>query len=166
MRGKCPTAAVLWGAASRISLKRYTASLCRSHLAFAPVVSLSLTGTNHTIALTRQQLGRIPVSFYLRSDFHMADNLAIAIHALPMRLFTRLSVDEILLLRYMNWSVNFGGLPFNDDSTTLIKTLVTCEEAGTYIHTRYTRVVDDILRSSFHFIKQEYFGSWNVEEFT
>ena len=42
----------------------------------------------------------------------MIDNLSIAIHALLMRMLTSLSVDEILLLRYVNWSSYFRGLPF------------------------------------------------------
>ena len=47
-----------------------------------------------------------------RSDFHVVDNLSIVFHALPMHLLTSLSVVEILLPRYMNWSSNFQGLPF------------------------------------------------------
>ena len=42
----------------------------------------------------------------------MIDNLSIAIHALLMRMLTSLSVDEILLLRYANWSSYFRDLPF------------------------------------------------------
>ena len=40
-----------------------------------------------------------------RSDFHMIDNLPIAIHHIVMRMFTSLSVDEILLSKYVNWSL-------------------------------------------------------------
>ena len=36
------------------------------------------------------------------SDFHMIDNLLIAILGLSVRKLTLLSVDEILLSRYMN----------------------------------------------------------------
>ena len=46
------------------------------------------------------------------SNIHMHLKFSIAIHALPMHMLTLLSVDEILLLKYMNWSTNFRGLPF------------------------------------------------------
>ena len=36
----------------------------------------------------------------------MVDNLLIAVHDLPMCMLTLLLVDEILLPRYMNCSVN------------------------------------------------------------
>ena len=52
-----------------------------------------------------------------RKDFHVVVNLWIAIHALPMRMLISLSVDEILLPRYMNWFINFRGLPFNKKMT-------------------------------------------------
>ena len=50
-----------------------------------------------------------------KSDFHIVDNLSIAIHCLPMCMLTSLSVDEILLTRYINWLTDFGGLPFNEE---------------------------------------------------
>ena len=49
-----------------------------------------------------------------RSDFHVVDNQSIAVHALPMSVLILLSVDEILLPRYMNLSTSFRGLPFNN----------------------------------------------------
>ena len=42
-----------------------------------------------------------------RSDFYMIDNLSITVHAFTRRMFISLSVDEILLPRYLNWSTNF-----------------------------------------------------------
>ena len=39
------------------------------------------------------------------SDFHMIDNCSIAVHAFPMGVLTSLSVEEILLLRYVNWLI-------------------------------------------------------------
>ena len=42
--------------------------------------------------------------------FHMMDKLSIAFHAFPVCRSTSLSVDEILLPRYVNWSTNFRGL--------------------------------------------------------
>ena len=44
----------------------------------------------------------------------MIDNQSTAVHGLPMRILTALSVDEILLSRYINWSTNFSGLLFDD----------------------------------------------------
>ena len=40
-----------------------------------------------------------------RLDFHMVDNLSIAEYALPKRMLTSLSVNEILLTRYMICSI-------------------------------------------------------------
>ena len=37
-----------------------------------------------------------------RLDFHIVVKLSIAVHTLPMRTLISLSVDEILLPRYMN----------------------------------------------------------------
>ena len=47
----------------------------------------------------------------------MVVNLSIAVHELHLRMLTSLSVDEILLLRYMNWSTNFRGLILNVEMT-------------------------------------------------
>ena len=41
----------------------------------------------------------------------MINNLSISVHAFTRHMLTSLSVDEILLLRYMNLSTNFRGLP-------------------------------------------------------
>ena len=49
-------------------------------------------------------------SLSVRSDFHMTDSLFEASHAFPIRVFTSLSVDEILLPRYMNCSTGLRGL--------------------------------------------------------
>ena len=55
------TAAVLWSASSRICLKQLTASLCSSHLVFSPSLSSKSRWCDHTVVVTRLQLGRIPV---------------------------------------------------------------------------------------------------------
>ena len=44
----------------------------------------------------------------------MVVNLSIAIHTLLIYMLTSLSVDEILLPRYTNYS-NFKGLPYNEE---------------------------------------------------
>ena len=51
-------------------------------------------------------------SHFILSDIHMINNLSTAIHIFPIHILTSLSVDEILLLRYMNWGTNFRGLLF------------------------------------------------------
>ena len=53
-----------------------------------------------------------------KSNFHKVDNLSVAVHTLPMCILIRLSVDEILLPRYVNWSTNFRGLPFHEEMTS------------------------------------------------
>ena len=53
------------------------------------------------------------------SDFYMINNLSIAVHALLICIFTLLYVDKILLPRYVNRSMNFRGLPFNEKMTSL-----------------------------------------------
>ena len=47
-----------------------------------------------------------------RSNFHMIDSLLIAVHAFVKRILTLLSVDETLLPRHVNLSINFRGPPF------------------------------------------------------
>ena len=48
------------------------------------------------------------------SDFQIVINLSIAVHALPMPMLTLFSVDEILLPRYLKWSINFRGFLFTN----------------------------------------------------
>ena len=50
-----------------------------------------------------------------KSDFHMVDNLLIAVHASPMRMLISLSVDKLLLMRYMIWTTNFKALPYKEE---------------------------------------------------
>ena len=49
-------------------------------------------------------------SRFIQSDFSIFDKLSIEVHSLPIRTFTSLSVDEILLAKYMNCYSNFRGL--------------------------------------------------------
>ena len=46
-----------------------------------------------------------------RLDFYMVNHLLIAVYVYPMTLKS-LSVDEILILKYMKWSTKFRGLSF------------------------------------------------------
>ena len=45
-----------------------------------------------------------------------------------LSMLTSCSVDEILLSKYMNWSPNFRGLPFNDQMAQLHKDAACCFE--------------------------------------
>ena len=94
-------------------LKQHAASLYCSRLVFSSVVSLQLKWCNHTLILIWLQVGRIPI-LSEGSDFYMVINLSKAVHAFPMHMLILLSVDEILLLRYINWFTNFRGLLFNE----------------------------------------------------
>ena len=82
-----------------------------AHLAFSPSISLAPRWCKHTVVLTWPQVGK--KSHFLRTDFHMVDNLSIAVHVCLMHMLTLVSVDEIWLPRYVKWSTNFKGLPFN-----------------------------------------------------
>ena len=44
-----------------------------------------------------------------RSDFYMIDNQSVSFLTFARRMLTSLSVDEILLPRYMNLCTNFRG---------------------------------------------------------
>ena len=46
-----------------------------------------------------------------RSDFHMINNLSIAVHTFARHIL--MSVDEMLLPRYVNFSTNFSELSFS-----------------------------------------------------
>ena len=99
------TNAVWWYTLTQICTKRHTVFLCSSHLAFSPKALLKSRWCSHTTVLTLLLLERISVLFYQRLDFDMGNNLSITVHAL-----TSLSIDEILLLRYVKWSTDFRGL--------------------------------------------------------
>ena len=49
-------------------------------------------------------------NFILSDNFSIIDSLSIAVNAFSRRMLTSLSVDEILLLRYVNLFTNFRGL--------------------------------------------------------
>ena len=45
-----------------------------------------------------------------RSNFIISEKLSIATHACPLRMLTSLSIDEILMPMYVNWSTDFWSL--------------------------------------------------------
>ena len=123
MGDRWPDSCYFLEAASRISSKQHLTFMCRSHQAFSQSVSLESKWYNHTVV---QQLWRIRIQVvqpnrhtttlknsYFALDCYIISKLLTAVHAFPICVLTFFSVDEILLLRYVNWSSNFIDLPFN-----------------------------------------------------
>ena len=103
------TATALLDATSRICPKHPSVFLCSPHLAFFSMSFQRVRGCIHTIVLTQTQLGRNPVLFYqisIRSIICQYQS-----RLFPMCLLASLSVDEIRLPMYVNWSINFRGIP-------------------------------------------------------
>ena len=73
-------------------------------------MSLSLLFQQYPVCLVHLTLKDIHFTLSKRSDFHMIYSFSIAVHTFLMCMLTLLSVDAILLLRYMNWSANFRNL--------------------------------------------------------
>ena len=81
MRGKWLHSCYFVGLAFMICSKKYCVF---PHLTFSPYVSLAFKWCIYIVViLTQPQLGRSFVLIYQRSDFHMTDNLSIAVHAFP-----------------------------------------------------------------------------------
>ena len=62
-------------------------------------------------------------SFFIRSkrsDFHRIENLSIALHAFCIFLLTSLSVNEILLLKYLNSFTNFTRIQLKVETAPFI----------------------------------------------
>ena len=97
---------LFWGeASSRICSRQSTKFLSRSHLAFPPCILSVSVWCIHTVVLIQVQFERNPVWFYQTS---MNDNLPIAFPTFTRLMLTSLSIDEILLPRFVNWSNNFS----------------------------------------------------------
>ena len=65
--------------------------------------------------------------FYFVGYIRFSCDLSIADHAFARRMLTSLSIDEMLLLRYLNWYTNPYGLPFKlEIGSVLFKTFVLC----------------------------------------
>ena len=102
------TAVVSWIVAYWISSKQHVAFLYSSHLAFFSLRFLSIRVVHpysSTNTVTYCKKLRFILSDWL--DFHMTDNLSIDVHSFSWHILTSLSVDEILLPRYVNMSTNF-----------------------------------------------------------
>ena len=96
--------------------KQHTASLFSYNIAFSPDISLKCRWCNYMIILTMLQCRRILILFLSEcSDFHLVFNLSRVVHAFPRHMLTLLSVEEILLTKYVNWSTNFRNLLFDEE---------------------------------------------------
>ena len=60
----------------------------------------------------------------VRSDLQMTDNLFVANHAFPINVLTSLSVDEILLPRYVNCSTGLRGLPSSVEMSPFFQRII------------------------------------------
>ena len=101
---------VTWGNNMKLEVARY---LCSSYHTFSPKIRIQVVQPcNSTDMVTAWKNSHFILSEI--SNFHKINSLSIAVHDLLMNILTSLSVDEILLPRYMNWSSDFGGLSFNE----------------------------------------------------
>ena len=91
------------GVASRICSRQLVASLCSSLLVFS---CISLASKWYIYTTTAGKKSDFILSE--KSDFHMIDNLSIAVHRFIICILTSFSVDKILL---STWSSNYRGLP-------------------------------------------------------
>ena len=104
------TTAIFESATSRICSKQHTVfmkiqSRCFP-MCFVKIRVVQLCSNNDTATIWKKSRSILSE----RLDFHMIDNLSIAINAFTMRILTSLSGDEILLPRCVNWSTNFRWL--------------------------------------------------------
>ena len=98
--------------------KKQLASFCSSHLAFYSNRFLKVQVVlPYNITDTATAWKNFCFILSVRSDFLIVDNLSIAFSAYPMHILISLSVDEILLLRYMNRRTSFRGMSFNVEMT-------------------------------------------------
>ena len=93
-------AAVLWSAASRIYSKQHVAFSCSFHLAFSQcgIHVVHLYNSTNSARVCKE------LCFILakKPDFHRINNLSIVVHTFARHMLTLLSVNEIVLPRYMS----------------------------------------------------------------
>ena len=94
--------------------KQHVEFLYSFHLAFSTCILLTSMWCIHRVVLTQPQSCVISSA---RLDFHLIDNLFIAVQTFAWHMLTSLLVDEILLLRYVNLSTNFRGLSLKVEMT-------------------------------------------------
>ena len=97
--------AILFDVAPRIFSRQHVAFLCIFHLVFFFICFVSIHMVHPCSSMETATAGKKFCFILLeKSDFQM-------IHVFSRHMLTSLSVDEILLLRYVNRSTNFKGLP-------------------------------------------------------
>ena len=109
----CRTTASLWGAASRICSVLLAALLgsCRQAFFSIRFVSVHVVHPYSSIDTTAAWK-KLRFILSVRSDFHMTDNLSLAVYAFARRVFMSVSVDETPLPMYVNLPTSFRELPF------------------------------------------------------
>ena len=65
------------------------------------------------------------IKYYIKIE-SLIDNLSIAVRTFVRRMFELFLVDAILLLRYVNMSINFRSMPLSGDSFFWFKTHELC----------------------------------------
>ena len=98
----------MWGVASRICSRQHEDFLCSYHLAFSSMCFVHIHVVHPYSSIDTDSLEEI-LLYFIRSHFHMIDNLSIAFHTYARCMLTPLSVDE--MPKYLNWFTNFKGLP-------------------------------------------------------
>ena len=91
-------------------VQKNTVFLSSSHLAFPLGVLLVQMEQLYSGTDTATTWKKFPFILSEMPDFHWNDNMSIAVHAFPIFMLISLSVDEILLPRYVNRSIEFRGL--------------------------------------------------------
>ena len=89
-----------------------------SYLAFSPCILFESSWCIHMVVLTQTRFGR---NCFILPDFHMIDNLLIAIYAFTMPMLRPLSVNKILLPMYVNESTDFKGLALKVEIASCLK---------------------------------------------
>ena len=84
--------------------------LCSSHLAFSLCVSIHRVHPKNSIDIATTWKKSLFILLN-RSDFHIISNLPIAFQIFTRCMLTSLSVNEMLLVRYVKGSTYFWGLP-------------------------------------------------------
>ena len=74
---KWPYSCCFLSAASKICSKQHAASLCNSYLAFSLVFLSESRWYIHTVVQMWLQLGKNPILFYQRPDFHLINDLSV-----------------------------------------------------------------------------------------
>ena len=106
------TAVVLWGVASRICSKQHVTFFYSSCRPFSPCCFVSVHAVHpYSNIDTTTVWKKSRFFFFYCSNYHMINNLLLAVHAFSWCMLTPLSVDEILLPMYVKFSSNFRSLP-------------------------------------------------------